>query len=286
MTIDLLFDAKADLAHSPVWDGKRALLLFTDIMHGRVHELDPATGAARVFDVGEPVGVAVPSRRNDWILATKTGFHRLDPATGDTARIASVEIDQPDNRMSDGRVDPRGRFWAASLSLSGRQHGALYRLDANGRVLRMLTGLTLANGLAWSPEGTLLYFVDTATGRIDLFDFDEAWGTITNRRTFAVVPPAAGYPSGLTVDAAGFVWVTLWGGGALHRYTPDGQVDRVVPLPVTHPTHCVFGGRGLDELFVTSARIDRPGGEPGATNGGVYRLRPGVKGQASKVFGG
>jgi sugar lactone lactonase YvrE len=154
VTIDLVLDAKSQLGEGPIWDAVRARLLFVDIMRGEVHEFNPATGADRVIRVAEPVGAVVPSRRGDWIIATQTGFSRLDPTSGAVHRIASVEADSPDTRMNDGAVDARGRFWAGTMSMTGRRHGSLYRLDTDGRVSRMVTGVTVSNGIGWSPDGT------------------------------------------------------------------------------------------------------------------------------------
>jgi sugar lactone lactonase YvrE len=165
--------------------------------------------------------------------------------------------------------------------------GALYRLDPDLTVHTMLTGVTISNGLDWSLDGRRMYYVDSPTRRIDTFDFDMATGSIANRRTFVEVPADAGVPDGLTVDAAGFVWLALWGGAALRRYAPDGTLERVVPLPVTHPTSCAFGGAALDELYVTSARrpldAEEKARQPQA--GGVFRLRPGVAGRPANLFG-
>jgi sugar lactone lactonase YvrE len=201
--------------------------------------------------------------------------------------LAAAEADRPGNRMNDGACDAAGRFWAGTMALDERPHaGALYRLDPDLTVHTMLTEVTISNGIDWSLDGRRMYYVDTPTRRIDVFDFDVAAGAIANRRTFVEVPADAGLPDGLTVDAAGFVWVALWGGAALRRYGADGTLERVVPLPVTHPTSCAFGGAALDELYVTSARIALTAEErkrqPQA--GGVFRVRPGVAGRPANLF--
>jgi sugar lactone lactonase YvrE len=286
--IELALDAKAQLGEGPIWDDVRQRLLFVDIMRGQVHEFDPVTGRDRVLDVGQPVGALAPTVRGDWVLAARDGFFRLDPETGRVTLVAPVEADVADNRMNDGYVDARGRFWAGTMNLLGRRHGALYRLDPSGAVSRVLAGVTISNGLDWSPDGQRMYYVDTPTGRIDVFDFDEAGGRLANQRPFAAVPHTAGHPDGLIVDAEGGVWLALWAGGALHRYAPDGRLDRVVPLPVTHPTKCAFGGPDRADLYVTSAWIElspeRRAAQPLA--GGLFRLRPGVQGQPLHRFAG
>jgi sugar lactone lactonase YvrE len=191
--------------------------------------------------------------------------------------------------MNDGYVDARGRFWAGTMSVEGvNGQGTLYRLDPDGQVRAMLTPVTTSNGLDWSPDSRLMYYADTRTGNVDVFDFDESAGTIANRRVFAAIPRDSGRPDGLIVDAEGGVWVALWAGGALRRYQADGTLERVIRFPVSLITKCAFGGPALDELYVTSAssrlteaeRIAQP------LAGAVFRLRPGLRGRAPHHFAG
>ena len=152
----------------------------------------------------------------------------------------------------------------------------------------MLEHVTTSNGIDWSPDARRMYYVDTATRRIDVFDFDVETGTIANRRPFVEVPIRAGKPDGLIVDAEGGVWLALWGGSAIQRYTPDGTLERTVALPVTHPTKCAFGGPDLGDLFITSARSPVPenarAAQPHA--GSVLHCRPGVTGRLPTPFAG
>ena len=285
----LALDARAELGEGPIWDDRRQRLLFVDIMRGCVHEFDPATGADRVLEAGQPVGVVVPAERGDWIVAAQDGFHRLDPDTGGLTLIASVEADRPETRMNDGAVDPRGRFWAGTMGMGGLSGcGTLYRLDQDGAVRAMLSPVSISNGITWSPDERLMYYVDTPTGRIDMFDFDADSGAIANRRPFAIVDASDGWPDGLTVDAQGGVWLALWAGGAIRRYAPDGRLDRTIALPVSLATKPAFGGPALEDMYVTSAWIDLDDAgrraEPSA--GGVFRARPGVTGRPSRRFAG
>jgi sugar lactone lactonase YvrE len=286
--VELVLDARADLGEGPRWDSARQRLLWVDIMRGRVHAFTPSTGACRNVAVGRPVGALAPCRDGSLVLAVAGGFARLDWDSERFEMQAGAETELPQNRMNDGAADGAGRFWAGTMALDERPGaGALYRLDPDLTVHTMLTGVTISNGLDWSLDGRRMYYVDSPTQRIDVFDFDLAAGSIANRWTFVDVPADAGVPDGLTVDAAGFVWLALWGGAALHRYAPDGTLERVVPLPVTHPTSCAFGGAGLDELYVTSARrpltAEEKARQPQA--GGLLRLRPGVAGRPAALFG-
>jgi sugar lactone lactonase YvrE len=286
--VELVLDARADLGEGPRWDSRRQRLLWVDIMRGRVHAFAPSTGECRNVAVGRPVGALASASDASLVLAVAGGFARLDLDSERLEMLAVVEADRPQNRMNDGNCDGAGRFWAGTMALDEAPGaGALYRLDPDLTVHTMLTGVTISNGLDWSPDGRRMYYVDSPTQRIDVFDFDVATGTIANRRAFVEVPADAGVPDGLTVDAAGFVWLALWGGAALRRYAPNGTLARVVPLPVTHPTSCAFGGAALDELYVTSARrpltAQEKARQPQA--GGVFRLRPGVAGRPAHLFG-
>jgi len=278
MTPELALDARAELGEGPLWDDRRQRLLFVDILRGHVHEFDPATGRDRVIEIGRPAGAVALADSGAWIVAAQGGFWRVDPDTGQTEQIAAAEADRNDTRMNDGAVDPRGRFWAGTMSLHHRaEQGTLYRLDHDRTVHAMLSPVNTSNGLAWTAAGTRMYYVDTRTGRIDLFDFDADTGTIRNRRAFVTVPASAGKPDGLILDRDDGVWLALWQGGAVHRYTADGKLDLTIRFPVTLTTKCAFGGKDLDELYVTSAWIDLEGAEraeqPHA--GGVFRVRTG-----------
>jgi len=285
---ELILDARAELGEGPLWDDWRQRLLFVDIMRGHVHEFDPVTKADRILEVAEPVGAVALTMKGDWLIATKTGFWRLDPESGQKSIVAAVEEDQPNNRMNDGYVDRRGRFWAGTMGMGVRERGSLYRLDPDGSVTRMLSPVSTSNGIDWSPDDRIMYYVDTPTRRIDCFDFDAAGGTIANRRPFVAFPTGTGRPDGLIVDADGHVWVALWQGGAVHRYSPAGRLEDVIHFPVTLTTKCAFGGPDRRDMFITSAWIDLAAEErPGQTTaGGVFWLRPGASGQPSRRFAG
>lgn len=287
--IELVLDARAELGEGPIWDDRRQRLVWVDIMRGEVHEFDPVTRQDRVLRVGRPVGCVALAARGDWIVGAADGFHRLDPASGRLTPIAAVEADRPDHRMNDGYVDARGRLWAGTMALSGAKgRGTLYRLDPDGRVHAMVSGVTISNGIDWSPDNRLMYYVDLALGCIDVFDFTLATGVIANRRTFVEIPAEVGHPDGLVVDVEGSVWVALWEGGSLHRYAPDGQLQTIVPVPASLTTKCAFGGADLADLYVTTARggLDPAAAAAQPHAGGLFRLRPGVRGKPACRFAG
>jgi sugar lactone lactonase YvrE len=189
--------------------------------------------------------------------------------------------------MNDGAVDPRGRFWAGSMSLDGEPgQGTLYRLDPDGRATAMVAPVTTSNGPAWSPDGRFMYYVDTRTRRIDVFDFDADEGTLTGRRPFVAFAEGPGRPDGVIVDTDGGIWVALWQGAVVQRYRPDGSLDRTVPVPTPCPTKCAFGGDDLGDLYITSARapLDTATRALDRFAGGLFRVRPGFTGQPPARF--
>jgi sugar lactone lactonase YvrE len=286
--VELVLDARAELGEGPIWDETGQQLVWVDIMAGRVHFFRPSSGECRTLVAGRPVGAAALSARGDLVLAVPEGFTRLHPETGALAPLAALPDPLPEIRMNDGKCDRAGRFWAGTMALDERVGaGGLYRLDPSGEVTAMIADVTISNGIDWSPDERCMYYIDSGTRRIDVFDWHLESGRISNRRPFVFFPAQAGIPDGLTVDDEGGVWVALWGGGAVHRYRPDGHLDRVVLLPVTHPTSCAFGGPDLRDLYVTSACTalgpDERARQP--TAGGVFRLRPGVAGRLPNTFG-
>lgn len=287
--IELFHDAHAELGEGPMWDPAGQCLYWVDILRGHVHRVDADTRTARVFAVGRMVGSVAPTTAGDLVLAVQGGFARLDPATGQVRPVADADVGRPDIRMNDGACDPAGRFWAGTMALDERPRaGRLYRLDSDGTVHTMLDEVSISNGIDWTDDGARMYYIDTPTSAIDLFDFDLASGRIANRRTFVRIPPEDGFPDGLTLDADGNVWVALWGGSAVHCYAPDGVRQTIVRVPAPYPTSCAFGGADLRDLFITTATIKMTGAERAAqpSAGGVFVTRPGVAGRPPHRFKG
>jgi len=285
----LVLDAHSELGEGPMWDPRAACLYFVDILCGRVHRFDPAQQQVRSYDVSHMVGAVVLTDGDDLMLAVQDGFARLDTRTGAVRSIAQLDDAHPDLRFNDGKCDPSGRMWAGTMALDERQAaGALYRLDPDGRIHRMLGDVTISNGLDWSDAGDTMYFIDSPTRAIDVFDFDLTGGNISNRRTFVRIPRGEGVPDGMTLDAEGYIWVALWGGGAVHRYAPDGRCDAVVRVPTRYPSSCAFGGPDLGDLYITTAHVkltpQERAEQPHA--GGVFLVRPGAKGRPANRFRG
>lgn len=284
---ELVLDAKADLGEGPVWDGQTGQLVWVDIMAGRVNLFNPSTGANRFIDVGTPVGAAAHRASGGLVLAIQDGFAQLDLATGQVTRLCGFPGSAPLIRMNDAKCDPQGRLWAGTLSTDMRPRaGALYRFDPGGQVSTMLPDVTCSNGTDWSLDGKIMYYVDSMTRRVDSFDFDPVSGAIANRRTFVEIELQGAVPDGLTVDAAGNVWVALWGGACVRCYSAAGELLATVPVPASQSSSCAFGGEDLGDLYITSARgglsTEQLEKEPVA--GGLFRARPGVKGRRANRF--
>jgi sugar lactone lactonase YvrE len=202
--------------------------------------------------------------------------------------IVPIERENPGTTLNDARCDARGRLWAGTVSPDWREHsdGSLYRVDVDWTATRVLSSVGASNGLGWSPDGETLYYVDSATRRVDAFEYDVDAGRISNRHTFASLE-LDGYPDGLCVDVEGGVWVAVAHGGVICRYEPSGRLDEVLRLPVGAVTSCTFGGQTLDTLYITtSADIDAELGNSNKAAGCLFAADVGVRGLQDTPFGG
>jgi sugar lactone lactonase YvrE len=242
-----------------------------------------ADGTVGRRHVASVVAALRPRRTGGAVMLTERGF-ALEDAGGAVTPLVEVWAD-PTVRMNEGGCDPDGRFYGGSMAYDERPGAAaLYRLGPDGSVTTVLHDVTVSNGLDFSPDGTVAYYVDTPTGRIDRFDYETGRG-LTARRAFVELPEGAGHPDGLTVDAEGGVWVALFGGGAVRRYTAAGELDTIVEVDARQVTACTFGGEGLRELFITTSRENLdPGEDPAA--GSLFRVAPGIAGKPVLEFAG
>lgn len=295
MRIDIscVVDARAQIGEGAFWDAAGQVLWWVDIPAGTLYRYDPATGENAAFAVGEPVGCCAPRAAGGLVLATRSGFHLFDPTTGARTALVDPERDRPGNRFNDGTTDPAGRFWAGTMQMEGepKPTGAFYRLDADRTCRRWLDGLYTTNGLAFSPDGRTMYLSDSnpLVRLIWACDYDLATGEPSRRRVFFDTRAVAGRPDGGTVDADGCYWMAGVSGWQLVRLTPAGRVDRIVDMPVERPSKPMFGGPGLDVLYVTSLGIGlTPGSEARQPQaGGLFAVTGlGVRGLPQAPFAG
>ena len=290
--LEVAVRASALLGEGPTWDAAAQRLIWVDILHSRVHLFAPDTGRRAVLATEQHVGAAKPRVGGGLVVNLRDGvglYEAPDAPDGSYGAFRWLHRDPvPGRRGNDAAVAPDGALWAGTMRYDEAPGGGtLTRLAPDGTARRVLDGVTISNGVGWSPDGRLMYYVDTPTRRIDVLDVAvEGDGvTVRGRRPLVEIEEGAGFPDGLTVDADGCVWVALWDGGAVRRYTPRGELDRTVPLPVRRPTACAFGGRELADLYVTTARVDvDPAGQPLA---GSLLVLPGAgRGVAQPAFAG
>ncbi|MDT9687104.1 SMP-30/gluconolactonase/LRE family protein [Streptomyces sp. P9(2023)] len=271
---------QAALGEGPTWDPAAGRLIWVDILGSRVHTYSPSTGRRTVMATEQHVGAAKPRADGGLVVNLRDGVGSYD-ASGAFTWLLREPV--PGRRGNDAAVAPDGALWAGTMRYDEAPGGGnLIRLAPDGTTREMLPSVTVSNGIGWSPDGSLLYYVDSPTRRVDVCPADAE--PATHRRPFATIEPGAGFPDGLTVDADGCVWVALWDGAQLRRYTPDGALDRVVPLPVRRPTACAFGGPDLRDLYITTARTGLP--HPHPLTGSLLVLRGAGQGLPGVAFGG
>ena len=285
--MEVAIHAGALLGEGPRWDAATGRLLWVDIEAGVLHVFDPARDEDRAIALGIRVGAAAPTESGGVLVALADRLGVVDLA--DESVRTLVEIPHGDGvRLNDGTCDAAGRFWVGSMALDyapGR--GALYRYSRDG-LDRVLQDVTLSNGLGWSPDRTTMYYIDSMAYRVDRFEFDLTTGEISGRRPFIVIERGAGIPDGLAVDDEGGIWVALWGGACIRRYSPDGELERVVDVPADNVTACCFGGEDGRSLYVTTASVELPAerrsSQPLA--GSVFVTDAGVSGPPAQPFAG
>jgi sugar lactone lactonase YvrE len=289
---DIAVPAGAELGERPLWDAARGCLIWVDILAGHLHQYRPGAGDQVVHMAGVAVGAAGLRAGGGYVLAAADGFRLVGAdgtADGDPLRPPGMAADI---RFNDGACDPAGRFWGGTVARDRRPGaGALYRLDAGGGITTMLEDVTESNGLGWSPDGGTFYYIDSGEPRprIRAFPCDLAAGTLGLPRDLVQPPAEHGIPDGLTVDADGCLWVAFWGGHAVRRYSPGGELLAELPVPVSQPSCPAFGGPDLEDLYVTTAWEDMTQAQRAAEPLAGHLLHTRVeevRGQPAGQFGG
>lgn len=269
----------AEHGEGPVWDAVPGRLRWVDMMRGDVLTLTPGGDIERRHVAGVAAALR-PRATGGLVVATERGFVLVDD-DGQAAGPELIAFTDPRCRMNDGGTDRLGRFLCGSMAYDMTTPcGALYRLDPDGTVTVTLDDVTISNGIAWGRAGEEMYYIDSITQRVDVLVYETL-----ERRPLIEISPDLGMPDGLALDAEGGLWVALWRGHAVHRYARDGRLDAVVELPADQVTACAFGGPGLDELYITTSRLDLPADEQPAA-GSVFRVDPGVRGLPITPFAG
>jgi sugar lactone lactonase YvrE len=278
----LLADVAAELGEAPAWDAERGVLSWVDILAGKVHVTSAGGDELRNYDIGHAVGAALPARGGGFLLADARGFTRLSE-DGVMTDVLELFATTPGIRFNDAKCDPYGRAFAGSVAEDSAPVGRLHRLDRGPQATPVLSGLEMSNGLGWSPDSRVMWFADSGRPLVTGYEYDLDTGAVGPIRSVIELQQTAGVPDGLCVDHDGCVWVALWNGSAVHRYTSGGVLDTVVRLPVGQVTSCTFGGRDMSTLFITTSCWDMGPealrSQPGA--GGIFVVEAGTTGPAA-----
>lgn len=289
--VRVAFDAGNHLGETPIWSADEQALWWVNCEHpAELHRWHPQSGEHRVWPMPKRIGGFVPKASGGLLVALADGVYDFDPAGGDLALRAPSPFPTHVN-LHECHCDRQGRFWIGGYDTNypadrSAADAAYCRLDGD-RLTVVVTGVTVANGLAFSPDGTKMYAVTSPTTLVEQFDLDPATGALSNRLPFIRLGAGEGFADGATVDAEGGYWLANVAAGALRRYRPDGTLDRIVPLPFSNPTKPAFGGPNLATLFVTSTQLAIPPVmSPTAPNGPIYALEPGERGVPEVPFAG
>ena len=282
-----VLDTVVRLGEGAIWDYKYDRLLWIDTQ-GSVMVYTPDDGKNREIQLGEPVGTVVPYKKDRIIVAVRSGVYELDLNDGSRTFICDPEGGIPGNKYNDGKCDARGRLWVGTMYDTGPQgNSGFYVVDGKGNSRKMLGDVTISNGVSWSLDGKTMYYADTPTGKVSAFDFDPKKGEISNRREVITIPDGMGNPDGNTIDAEGMLWVANWEGGCVTRWNPDtGEMLCRIDVPAPNVSSVAFGGKDLDELYITTASIYMPRRiAPNYPDAGkLFVVKPGVKGIKAQYY--
>lgn len=288
--VKVLVDIRAQVGEGAIWEPKKQVLYWLDILSSELYEYNPQTGENKSYNVGQHVGTVVPRTSGGLMLALRDGFASFDPNSGKITMIADPEANSPGNRFNDGKCDPAGRFWAGTMAYTNQTtQGSLYRMDTDLSVHKLLGNIAISNGIVWSHDKKTMYYIDTLAYNVRAFDYDNETGDIANERVAVTVERGMGGPDGMAIDADGMLWVAHYGGSCVRRWDPStGKVLDQIDLPCANITSCAFGGDDLATLYITSAAQQMSAEDLAKTPlaGSLFQANPGVKGAATFAFAG
>lgn len=246
-----------ELGEGVIWDTERGAAWWTDIQNCLIYRYQLATKQLQSWSTPKRLACFAQVAGKDYFIAAfENGFAYFNPISGQVDWLHEIEKNKPDTRFNDGRADRQGRFWSGTMAENnGTDKGSLYCLNQKLEYFNKINNLSIPNSLCWSPDSAYMYHTDTPNNRINRYDFNSETAELSNRSTF-VTTPADAFPDGSTVDAEGYVWNAQWGASRVVRYSPNGEIDLIVPTPASQPSCVAFGGPELNLLFVTSAKQD------------------------------
>jgi sugar lactone lactonase YvrE len=285
MQSELLLDAKATLGEGPAWDEKSQTLYWVDILAKRIHAFKD--GRDDFLQLDEFVGCLAPRRDGGLVAALHASFWTVDLVAGKQALLASVS-EPATNRFNDGKCDPAGRLLAGTMDMDEKSaSGNLYSLEAGKSPRKLLDRIRISNGLAWSPDYRIFYYIDTPTRQVRAFDYDLETGNISKPRVVVEIPSGMGFPDGMTSDMEGRLWIAQWGGSRVSKWNPlTGRKEAEIAVPAPHVTSCVFGGPRRDILYVTTARVglDESTLAQNPLSGGLFQIQTQTEGMSTFEF--
>ena len=288
MPAQTIYPAQNTLGEGPLWHTERGSIFWVDILEKKLFELNQTTRNLQTYSLPERVGTVVVESKNTVVVALQSGIARLNLDTQQLDWLVDLEKDIPTNRPNDGKCDPQGRLWQGTMDLTCQSGaGTLYCIDNELKISKKLTNLTISNGMTWSMDGQRFYFIDSPTHRIESYLFDGETGNIQFEKTAVRVKPEMGKPDGMTIDTEGMLWVAHWGGSAVRRWNPNtSECLETIELPAPHISSCTFGGAGLDQLFITSARVGLSEAdlEKYPESGNLFVVKMAVKGLQPNIF--
>lgn len=289
MEATLAFSIPSALGEGAFWNYKTQELLWIDIEKQYLYVYNPKLNTNKKIEMPSKIGTVVPSSLNNTVIvALADGIYKVDLVSHQLTQLSDIERTMTENRFNDGKCDPNGNLWVGSMHLNQDKPNAnLYKIDADGIATEMIDQVTISNGIVWTKDGKIMYYIDTPTGVIKGYDFDVKNSTISNERVVVKVDPKHGFPDGMAIDENDNLWVGMWNGNAVAQFNPrSGKLLAKINVPAHNVTSCAFGGENLETLYITTASLDMNEEEEIKYKhaGAVFQVKPGVKGVRSTFF--
>lgn len=286
--VEIIVDSKSLLGEGALWDYKNDRFLWIDIEGRKLHILNPSSSGNKTYTMPSRIGTVVPVDKNNVLVALEDGVYNFNLMDSSFHKKSDPEPGRNDNRFNDGKCDPSGRFWVGTMSLvNQRKSGALHLINHDYVSEQKIDSVSISNGIVWSLDKTKMYYIDTPTQNVIQYDYNDDSGEITNPKIIIQIPDSIGHPDGSTLDSEGNLWIALWGGSAVTCWdTTTGELLKKMDIPAKNVTSCAFGGKNLDELYITTASIGMSEEEkqkyPHA--GSLFKVNPGVTGVQAFYF--
>ena len=286
---ELEYEVMALLGEGAFWNHKTNELYWVDIEAKKLNIYNPELKENKSIMMPSLIGTVVPYTKNEAVVALLDGIYKVDLNLGELTLLSDVESDMPENRFNDGKCDPNGNFWVGSMHFDqSRPNASVYRINEQGDTKKMIDSVTISNGIVWTKDSKTMYYIDTPTGNIMSYDFDQQTSTVSNGKIAVEVSEEDGFPDGMAIDEEDMLWVGMWNGNAVARYNPKtGKLISKIIVPAHNVTSCAFGGEDLDILYITTSSLDMNEEEQNKypLAGSIFRANPGVKGVKSSFFG-